>query len=70
MDFAEKGARPVYVVGHKNPDTDSISSAIAYAYLKNTTGTGQYGGALIAWNTVQNTASPLLLMKNHFIMLL
>ena len=41
MDFAEKGARPVYVVGHKNPDTDSISSAIAYAYLKNTTGTGQ-----------------------------
>ena len=40
MDFAEKGARPVYVVGHKNPDTDSISSAIAYAYLKNTTGTG------------------------------
>lgn len=42
MDFAEKGARPVYVVGHKNPDTDSISSAIAYAYLKNTTGTGQY----------------------------
>ena len=42
MDFAEKGARPVYVVGHNNPDTDSISSAIAYAYLKNTTGTGQY----------------------------
>ena len=27
--------RPVFVVGHKNPDTDSISSAIAYAYLKN-----------------------------------
>lgn len=24
----------VYVVGHKNPDTDSICSAIAYAYLK------------------------------------
>ena len=27
--------RPVYVVGHKNPDTDSICSAIAYANLKN-----------------------------------
>ena len=27
--------RPVYIVGHKNPDTDSICSAIAYAYLKN-----------------------------------
>ena len=24
----------VYVVGHKNPDTDSICSAIAYAHLK------------------------------------
>ena len=24
----------VYVVGHKNPDTDSICSAIAYAALK------------------------------------
>ena len=27
--------RPIYVVGHKNPDTDSICSAIAYANLKN-----------------------------------
>ena len=27
--------RTVYVVGHKNPDTDSICSAISYAYLKN-----------------------------------
>jgi manganese-dependent inorganic pyrophosphatase len=25
---------PVYVVGHKHPDTDSVCSAIAYAYLK------------------------------------
>lgn len=29
--------RKVWVVGHKNPDTDSICSAIAYAYLKNQT---------------------------------
>lgn len=27
--------RPIYVIGHKNPDTDSICSAIAYANLKN-----------------------------------
>ncbi|WP_334195566.1 putative manganese-dependent inorganic diphosphatase [Muricomes intestini] len=27
-------ARKIYVVGHKNPDTDSICSAIAYARLK------------------------------------
>ena len=25
----------VFVFGHKNPDTDSICSAISYAYLKN-----------------------------------
>ena len=25
----------VYVIGHKNPDTDSICSAVAYAELKN-----------------------------------
>ncbi len=25
----------VYIVGHKNPDTDSICAAISYAYLKN-----------------------------------
>ena len=27
----------VWVVGHKNPDTDSICAAVAYAYLKNQT---------------------------------
>ncbi len=28
--------RPIYVIGHKNPDTDSICSAIAYAHLRQT----------------------------------
>ncbi len=27
-------AKPIYVIGHRNPDTDSICSAIAYAELK------------------------------------
>ena len=27
--------KEVYIIGHKNPDTDSICSAISYAYLKN-----------------------------------
>ena len=27
--------RKIFVIGHRNPDTDSICSAIAYAYLKN-----------------------------------
>lgn len=31
----EKSARKVIVIGHLNPDTDSICSAIAYSYLKN-----------------------------------
>lgn len=35
MDNLEFTKKPVYIVGHKNPDTDSICSAIAYAYLKN-----------------------------------
>ena len=34
--------RPVYMIGHKNPDTDSICSALAYAYLKNTLEGGGY----------------------------
>lgn len=29
--------KEVFVIGHKNPDTDSICSAIAYAELKNKT---------------------------------
>ncbi len=33
---------PVYVIGHKNPDTDSICSAIAYAELKNRLHGGGY----------------------------
>ena len=32
----------VYVIGHRNPDTDSICSAIAYAELKNKTTNGHY----------------------------
>ncbi|MCD8073569.1 MAG: putative manganese-dependent inorganic diphosphatase [Lachnospiraceae bacterium] len=35
---AKQRKRTVCVVGHKNPDTDSVCSAIAYAYLKNQLG--------------------------------
>ncbi len=34
--------KEVWVIGHKNPDTDSICAAISYAYLKNQTGDGRY----------------------------
>lgn len=30
-----KRQKEIYVIGHKNPDTDSVCSAIAYASLKN-----------------------------------
>lgn len=32
----------VYIIGHKNPDTDSICSAIAYADIKNRTCMGEF----------------------------
>lgn len=35
--------KKIYVIGHKNPDTDSICSAICYSHLKNEiTGTDRY----------------------------
>ena len=27
--------RHIHIIGHQNPDTDSICSALAYAWLKN-----------------------------------
>ena len=37
-----KRKEKIYVIGHKNPDTDSICAAISYAYLKNQLGERQY----------------------------
>ena len=33
---------PIYVIGHRNPDTDSIVAAIAYASLRNALGDREY----------------------------
>lgn len=38
----EQDKRPVWVIGHKNPDTDSICAAISYANLKNKTEKGTF----------------------------
>lgn len=32
-----RSQKKIFVIGHKNPDTDSICSAIAYADIKNRT---------------------------------
>ena len=37
-----KKENKIYIIGHKNPDTDSICSAIAYADIKNRTCKGKY----------------------------
>ena len=38
---------PIYVTGHRNPDTDSIVSAMAYAALRNAIGDGEYTAACL-----------------------
>ena len=32
----------IYITGHRNPDTDSIVAAMAYAALQNAMGSRQY----------------------------
>ena len=32
----------IYVTGHRNPDTDSIAAAMAYAHLQNALGNREY----------------------------
>ncbi len=38
---------PIYVCGHRNPDTDSVVSAMAYAALHNALGDNEYVAAML-----------------------
>ena len=38
---------PIYVTGHRNPDTDSIVAAMAYAALRNACGDRVYTAACL-----------------------
>ena len=38
---------PIYVTGHRNPDTDSIVAAMAYAALRNALGDREYKAACL-----------------------
>ena len=38
---------PIYVTGHRNPDTDSIVGAMAYAALQNAMGNREYRAAAL-----------------------
>ena len=53
----------VYVIGHKNPDTDSIVSAMAYAALNNALGENHYVAARIGH---LNTETAFLLERFGF----
>lgn len=65
--------KKIYVIGHKNPDTDSIASAIAYAELKQRTGDSRVIAAMAGEPNPQTTyvlerlgvAPPLYLADVH-----
>ena len=52
-----------YVCGHRNPDTDSIVSAMAYSRLMNALGDNDYVAARLGH---LNDESAFLLQKFHF----
>ena len=56
----ENNKRKIYVIGHKNPDTDSICSAIAYADIKNRT---EGKGGIIEKNVNFFERSSFILVK-------
>ena len=51
----------IYVTGHRNPDTDSVVSAMAYAALRNAVGDRQYVAARLG-----HISDETRLILNHF----
>lgn len=52
---------PIYVTGHRNPDTDSIVAAIAYASLRNALGDREYTATCLG-----RVSDETQLILNHF----
>ena len=52
---------PIYVTGHRNPDTDSIVAAIAYASLRNALGDREYQAACLG-----RVSDETQMVLNHF----
>ena len=52
---------PIYVTGHRNPDTDSIVAAIAYASLRNALGDREYTAACLG-----RVSDETQMVLNHF----
>lgn len=57
----ENHMEPIYVTGHRNPDTDSIVAAIAYASLRNALGDREYQAACLG-----RVSDETQLVLNHF----
>ena len=47
--------KQIYVIGHRNPDTDSVASAIAYAELKRALGVERVTAAMAGALNPQTT---------------
>jgi len=47
--------KQIFVIGHRNPDTDSVASAIAYAHLKRALGDGRVTAAMAGGLNPQTT---------------
>ena len=65
----------IYVTGHRNPDTDSVVSAMAYAALRNATGDREYVAARLGHlsdetNLILNRFGfePPLFIKNKYML--
>ena len=52
---------PIYVIGHRNPDTDSIVAAMAYAALRNALGDREYEAACLG-----HVSDETQLVLDHF----
>ena len=61
MSLANK--KTIYVTGHKNPDSDAIISAMAYAYLKQQLG---YNAIAVRIGDLNQETKYILQMFNEF----
>ena len=55
----------IYVVGHRNPDTDSIVAAMSYAALRNALGDRDYVAAIWATSATRPSACWIASVFSH-----
>ena len=56
---------PIYVTGHRNPDTDSIVSAMAYAALRNALGDREFVPARLGHISDETRLAPGPVRRGH-----